>query len=161
MRHRAFTLVETLIVLALIGLVGGIVAVATEGVIEGARKPSPYEVLRKAVDTAWYAAATGNSQVALVFDADASALVLARLASTQAPEPGMETFPFDDARVRSVRFLRASGAGLPGGRDAAFPRLLFSPWGGATPAVIEMDLDGAVFRYALEVFSGALESLSQ
>lgn len=145
---------EVLIVIALIGMVGGMIAIATGDMLDAAKKPAPYEVLRKAVDAAWYAAATGNKPVELAFNADATALVLGSLASTHAPATAMETFPFEDARVRSVRFLNTR-------LETPLPRVLFSPWGGATPAIIEMDLDGTVFRYALEIFSGALEPLQR
>jgi hypothetical protein len=167
-----------MLVLALIAILSAIIVSAVDGLLAGERKDSPYEVLRKAVDTAWYAAATQHRQMSLDYDAEAGALVLR--AGAGSPEPGVaakagvgdgeppkrddgaRVFAFDDARVAEVRFVRvpdAEGGSLQVTRTLPFPRIVFSPWGGSTPAVIEMDINGKTYRYRLDVFGGSLEAL--
>lgn len=178
---RAFSLIEMMLVLALIAIISTIIVSTADGLLAGDRKDSPYEVLRKAVDAAWYAAATRHRQMSLDYDAEARALVLRPGTSTlgpassqitwdvtadeddgevQASDDGTRVFAFNDERVATVRFMSTpndDGGSLQTTRVLSFSRIVFSPWGGSTPAVVEMDIKGETYRYRLDVFGGGLE----
>jgi prepilin-type N-terminal cleavage/methylation domain-containing protein len=203
-QRQAFTLIEIVIVIAIIGLATAALLSGLSMIMPGDQKDSPREVLRKAVDAAWYASATGHGRFSLNYDEEANALVVRPFASGVATaddaeeefvgsdsgdsgntddsddaepalsenadsgnSPGNEsvqTFPFNDDRVTAVHFTRAPDTGngsLQATTDISYPRLQFSPWGGATPAVIELEIAGEVYRYRLEVFGGALEDLKE
>jgi type II secretory pathway pseudopilin PulG len=160
-------LLEIIVVVAIVGITSAIVVVSLDDMLPDAQKDSPYEVLRKAVDTAWYGAATEHTRVTLAYDEDAVALVVRSGESSvpsgeSVPSGGKGVFAFNDSRVSAVRFARvpdAEGGTLQTTVTTPFPRLLFSPWGGATPAIIEMDIEGVTFRYRLDPFGGGLEAL--
>lgn len=155
--RRAFTLVEVLIALALIGTVSIIVVVSVDDLLDSARKSSPFEVLRNAVDKAWYAASTKTGTVFLYYDEGAGRLVLRDTSAQPLAE-----FSFEDERVGPITFQRTPDTGggtLAVSSTEPFPYLTFSPWGGATPAIIEMEIAGEVYRYQMEPFSGGLEAL--
>jgi len=81
--RRAFTLVELVIVIA-------IIALATAALLTGldymlpSREDAPHTVLRKAVDAAWYRAATGQGSFSLAFDVEKKALIVRPLAAVAA-----------------------------------------------------------------------------
>ncbi|MDR2982643.1 MAG: prepilin-type N-terminal cleavage/methylation domain-containing protein [Puniceicoccales bacterium] len=154
---RAFTMMELLIALALIGIVSSIVVVSVDDLLNSAQKPSPLDTLRKAVDTTWYGSATGHGQMTLEYDEESGALIM-----RNAIGEAKEVFTFEDADVGPIRFLRApdmSGGTLQMNSSEPFPFLIFSPWGGVTTAIIEMEIGKERYRYQLETFSGALEAV--
>jgi type II secretory pathway pseudopilin PulG len=68
MPRRAFTLIEVVVIIAIIATTTVVLLYGLELMLPSAQKASPFEVLRKAVDTAWYRAATGHGQIALSYD---------------------------------------------------------------------------------------------
>ncbi|MDR1817228.1 MAG: type II secretion system GspH family protein [Puniceicoccales bacterium] len=208
MLRRAFTLVEMVIVIALIGIVIAVLLTGIDSLLPSSRKDSPHDVLRKAVDFAWYSAASGHGRHFLVFDPEKfelrvlPAVVKKDAAGDEAdtvPEgfarcpycgklhatgDGSETadgsagdgasdsagtaaplcenvFPFrrDDVEVIFQRAPADAGGSLQTSLDTPFSRLEFSPWGGATPAIIELTAGGNTVRYRLDIFGGGLEAL--
>ncbi|MDR1498198.1 MAG: type II secretion system GspH family protein [Puniceicoccales bacterium] len=165
--RRAFTLVEILLVIALIGISGAIIVANVDGMLASSRKSSPYEVLRKAVDTAWYEAATGHVKTTLSFDPETRTIRVRPLTGTiasanPAQENNIRTFPFEDTRVTDLRFIPPpdEGGGSLQTTLATEPltRLLFSPYGGVTPAIVEMDMEGQTYRYRIDTFGGTIEA---
>jgi len=186
MLRRAFTLVEVVVVIAIIVVVSAVLAGGIDVLLPSNQRDSPYEVLRKAVDTAWYGAATEHRRLTLRFDAEAGALILSPAGNgsekrtggttgdsadaTGADAPNTATagaaptgavFAFGKDDEASVRFLRApdDGGTLQRTVDTPFARLEFSPWGGSTPAIIELTVGSETFLYRLDPFGGGLEKV--
>ncbi|MDR2863208.1 MAG: type II secretion system GspH family protein [Puniceicoccales bacterium] len=180
--RRAFTLLELIIVIAIVGFASAIIVFSLDDVMASVRKPAPLEVLRKAVDAAWYGAASGHKRMALSYDVEKRALMVRTLETVSAvtpettsaedspevpqkePEVAAEVavFAFEDERVLDVRFTRVpddGGGALQVTETAPFPRLVFSPWGGVVPTIVEVDIDGAIYRYQLDMFGGGLEAV--
>lgn len=199
-QQAAFTLIEVVVVIAIIGLATAAILAGVSSMLPD-EKDSPREVLRKALDAAWYGSATSHKRYALNYDEEANTLVVRPLSDTPAvssgsqgsdtggreadnngtdADPGVASgadtadvpaagegvqhFPFNDDRVTSVTFVRIHDVGngtLQATTNLTFPRLYFSPWGGCSPAIIEMEIGNEVYRYRLEVFSGALEDIKE
>ncbi len=156
-RRRAFTLVELLIVLSLVAIVGGIVVVGIGEMLDSAGKKSPYETLREALDTAWYESANGHGDCFLYYAGGETGLILRNAAGEE-----IKSFPFGDSPVKDVRFTRpqdTGGGSLRAEKSGEFPCVAFSAAGGVTPARVEMEIGGAVYRYQIEPFSGAAEAV--
>ena len=143
--RSAFTLMEVLVVLALMGLVAGIALIDFDSMLEGASKHSPLETLTAAVDAGRARALNAGAPVRLTYDAESGVL---RLNAGGAPEifafekPAQVTFalPPDEAE----------------GAERALDAITFHPAGVAMPAVIDLSVGGERSRYRLEPFSAAL-----
>jgi type II secretion system protein H len=121
---RGFTLVEILVVVAIIGLV---VAIASVNLMPGDRELGRREAARLALaienarDSAWF----GGRPVALAFD-EARMRRLARVGNAWRPDPTRDTALGDDVRIAAVTVngrVLAPGDGLvflPDGLDEPF-----------------------------------------
>ena len=124
--RSAFTLMEVLVVLALMGLVAGIALIDFDSMLEGASKRSPLETLTAAVDAGRARALNaGGAPEIFAFE-----------------KPAQVTFalPADEAE----------------GAERALDAITFHPAGVAMPAVIDLSVGGERSRYRLEPFSAAL-----
>ena len=155
-RQSAFTLVEVLIAIALIALAGALVVTSIDDLLVSQRTRSPYEVLRAAVDKAWFSATEGRGCFFLYYDKEQRCLLVK-------DENGMpeEVFPFEDELVQEVVFERTpdtGGGALKMSERTPFPFLVFSPHGGVTPATVLLKMSNESYRYRIEPFSAALEA---
>lgn len=139
--RRAFTLMEVLVVLALIGLLGGIVVVDFADQADRWSMPNDHESLHSAVMAARAAAPAGRVSVHYV--ESRGALVVRA-------EKELGSFPVKGR----VRFALPEDE--PGGTSRDLDRLVFSPQGDAVPALIIIEGAERSFSYRLEPFSGAL-----
>lgn len=150
-------MVEVLIVIALIAMVGTVLVVSLDNLLEGRKIHSPYEVLRTAVDKAWFASTEGRGQMFLYYEEEKRCFVVRNEnGETEA------IFPFEDELVSEVTFERTPDTGegtLRVTTTEPFSFVVFSPRGGVTPATVALELGNATYRYRLEPFSGALEAV--
>ena len=142
--RRAFTLIEVLIVIALIGAVTAAVVTDFASLVDSASKPTAYERVRDAVEAGRIAARSAGEPVRVVWVPDSGALrVIGPVKNEDFVVPGAEavTFAFPDDDDGSERPLEA---------------LVFHPSGAAMPAVLDIAVVGSHARYRLEIFSAAL-----
>lgn len=142
--RRAFTLMEVLVVIALLGLVTAVV-VADFGAPGSAGKESAYEVVSRALDSGRGLATDAGGPVTLTYDAESRRL---RLLS------GAGLTDYVLPAGSSVRFTLPAAYGE--GRDRPLAGVVFHPSGCATPARITLTVAGAETHYRLEAFSVAL-----
>lgn len=136
---------EVLVVIALLGLVTAVVATDFGASIDGARTPSPYETLVRALNEGRDGVLESGVPAVLTFDAEAGALrvVVDGVATTHALPPGCV-----------VRF--ALPADMAEGEERALDAVTFHPAGCVTPAVVALTVGGRESRYRLETFSATL-----
>ena len=139
---HAFTLIEVLVVLALIAAVTGLLVIDFAGMPDRWASPSDYEAVHSAVESARVAAQTGRVKL------DYSAELCALRVSVGANE--VATFP---VKGRVHFSLPPDEAGTaPINLDS----LAFSAEGGATPALLSLECENRVSVFRLEPFSCAL-----
>lgn len=140
--RRAFTLFELLAVLALIGIVAGLVVVDFVGLAGLHSPPSDYESLRQAVEAAQVA--SSSQRVSLRYVEAGAALVLSGKTS-------IASFPLS----RRVTFWLPEDEN--GGKSLRLEALTFAPEGDATPARILLEGSGGrSVAFRLEPFSTAI-----
>lgn len=142
--RRAFTLMEVLIVVALLGLVASVAMMDFGTLIDGARTPSAYETLSTALVRGRTRALDGGAPVKLVYDRNAAAL---RLVSSGAPED----FPI--ANLTGVTFQLPAEDSTDSERP--LDAVVFHPSGYTTPALVDLSVRGEHAFYRIEPFSAA------
>ncbi|MFW5883079.1 MAG: pilus assembly FimT family protein [Verrucomicrobiota bacterium] len=152
--HRAggFTLIEILLVIALMVLGASLLLFGVDDLTRGLGKPRLEDLMRQAVQEARYQALSSKQPAQLSWDAEAAAFVISgvgepvRVASERAP---------DVLTVRLFRRLPREGiqARLAGAQQTEAERILFSPYGVAEPFEIEIDEGGETLRLAFDPFS--------
>ena len=148
-------MVEVLIAIALIAMVGTVLVVSLNDLLEGRKTRSSYEVLREAVDRAWFASTEGRGQMFLYYEEEERCFVV----KNENGEPEA-VFSFEDELVRKVTFERTPDTGggtLRVTETEPFSFVVFSPRGGVTPATVALEMANEIYRYRLEPFSAALE----
>jgi prepilin-type N-terminal cleavage/methylation domain-containing protein len=152
--RRGFTLIELIIVIALIALVGGLVVVNAQAILRGLGEEPAERVFQKAVREARYQAASLKESVFLKFDGDEAAISVVS-------ENGavLATFRLADDSGRqqpSIEFEQVlPGMGLDPGRGDTTPvdALVFRPDRSSTPFAVTFDLGPAVFTQRYDPFS--------
>lgn len=141
--RRAFSLLEVLVVIALIGLMGSLVVVDFAAQADRWAMPNDHESLHSAVMAARAAAPVGR--VSVYYAESRKALVVR---SDKDVEIG--AFPVKGR----VRFSLPEDENA--GRPQELDRLVFAPQGDSVPARITVEGRERAVRYRLEPFSGAL-----
>lgn len=152
---RGFTLVEMLLVLALLALLGGLVVTNIDGLMSGlGEKPLP-EILRDAVREARFQAAFTKEPAFLVYDEESSALRVITAASAE-----LARFPTgydpeqDRIRVKFFQILPYRGAEVTGRYDhTPTPFVTFHPDRSAMPFEVELEADGVTSMHRYDPFS--------
>ncbi len=148
--RAAFTLFETLAVLALFALIAGIVASNHDALLPALRAESPEAALRGAFREAMREAAASGRRTALRFDATESKLMVYSdsgdiIKQSPCGSPGKTRLRFLDPSVE-----RHDAA------DPGSPRVEFSPDGHHRPVLVELTTGDTVRRFRAEPFSGFL-----
>lgn len=155
-QKRAFTLIEIVVVIALIALVSGVVVWRFDLLIPAMKQPSPEQALKRACTHAAHYAATQKRRCFVRVDAQNHALHV----ETVAGEP-IETFSFaPGSRTVELCFrldTRESTRIFSPSQLAIIDVLEFHPAGCATPALIEILNDRKAEKcFRMDPFSGGL-----
>lgn len=150
MRRTAFTLVETLAVLALFALMTGIVVMNHDALLPALRAESPETVLRTGFRSALRTACETHRRTALRFDRAKSVLIVYSdtadiVAEASCGKPGKTLVRFLDPTVER-----------PDDSDPGYGRIEFSPEGHHRPVRIELKTEGKARRFLADPFSGLL-----
>lgn len=148
--RRGFTLVELVIVIALIALVGSLVVVNAEAILAGLGEQPVERILQKAVREARYQAASLKEPVGLYYDGEKAALAIldsggGELASFEITEE--EAGRLD---IAFEQILPGEGLdGRPSRGTAPLDAVVFRPDRSSTPfqAVIRHGRDSYTLRY--------------
>jgi len=142
--RRAFTLIEVLIVIALLGAVTAAVVTDFSSLVDSARTPTAFERVRDALEAGRDASREAGDPVRVVWVPDAGAL---RVVSGET----VHDFPVPGADAVTFAFHNDEDDG-----EKPLDALVFHPSGAATPAIVRISLRGTVASYRMELFSAAL-----
>lgn len=142
--RRAFTLVEVLIVIALLGAVTAVVITDFSTLVDGARTPTAYECVRDAVEAGRAASRDSGDPVHVAWIADTHTLRVVA---------GEKTRDFEVPGADSVGFVFPDD---DDGSEKPLDALVFHPSGAALPAIVIIRMNGVESRYRMEIFSAAL-----
>lgn len=126
-RRHAFTLIEVMLVIALIGMATLLLLSGLEPMLHDARKTSPYETLCKAIDAAWYGAANNHEQYVLEYDAGSKTILVYPLrkqaTGTATPRDENATPPGESLKNDSINPDGANASGT----DSEIQQFAFAP----------------------------------
>lgn len=143
--RSAFTLMEVLVVIALLGSVTAFITVDLLSLFESGRVPTAYETLHEAMDAGRLAARGTGTPVKITFSEETSSLRL-----IDGKEPRDFALPAG-ARVKFFLPADVSDAG-----EKPLDAVVFHPSGCATPAGVDLEMAGVHAVYRLEMFSATL-----
>ena len=164
-RKRAFSLIEVLLVLALVAILVGIVAGNTGAFITGSNFEPPHRVLKKAVlDAVYHASETKDASYLTYFEQNASFLVLdssgTALAEHKVYKKFNESLRNDDSILPKVTFYAVGPlAGEDGGsskyskNDLLLKRVFFHS-GCSIPFFAEIKFREEIQLLEFDPFSG-------
>ncbi|MGC9449886.1 MAG: prepilin-type N-terminal cleavage/methylation domain-containing protein [Oceanipulchritudo sp.] len=153
--RRGFTLIELIIVIALIALIGGLVAVNAQAILRGLGEEPVDRILRKAVREARYQAASLKSPVQLAYDRESASLVL--FSDTGQTLESFRTVPEDSEDPPDIEFEQI----LPVRGLDSFDRhettpidaVVFRPDRSSTPFQVLIDSGNTFYTQRYDPFS--------
>jgi prepilin-type N-terminal cleavage/methylation domain-containing protein len=151
--RRGFTLIELIIVIALITLAGGLIVVNARAILSGLGEEPVERTLQKAIREARYKAASLKEPTLLRYDEDTGMLEIFS-------ETGAELATFKTTsgeRFPEIEFEQIlPEEGLGGGSRAAFApidRIVFRPDRSSTPFKVTITEDSSFFSLHYDPFS--------
>lgn len=160
-KKSAFTIIEVLLVIFLIGLVAGLFAVNFNVLIKAIGKKRPEKVLYNALCEARYQTIQEHAPVFLKFDKDKSAFLiykdkpdkpLAELAVEKGIEVVFEIIPPNE--YRGARFQPPNTRSLE-----AIEKVAFFPDGSSTPVVVTLSEDRSSLKFKSDPLACGLTSV--
>ena len=152
----AFTLVEVVVVIALMAVMIGVFVANLDSLTGGElRRPLP-DILQKAVRDARYEAASTKEPVTLSFDAERGVFVVRAQDGTIAKERESGFGPKSrELEITFYRLLPARGTGGIGSREErdVITAVAFHPDRSSTPFVVELEIDGQRSEHRFDPFS--------
>jgi prepilin-type N-terminal cleavage/methylation domain-containing protein len=153
--RRGFTLIEFIIVIALIALVGGLVAVNAEAILRGLGEEPVDRILQKAVREARFQAAYLKQPTQLRFDEESAAFrVITRDGAALAEFTTGLTGPSDRLRITFEQILPERG--LTAGtleQTVEIDAVTFLPDRSSTPFQVLIDHERSPFTQRFDPFS--------
>ncbi len=157
--RRAFTLIEIVVVIALIAIVSGAVALRMDNLVPGLRRVSAEQAVERACTLASHLAWTEKKRFFVATTNDNSAIVV-----ENSHGESIETFPLPSDTKQKVRFRvdpRDSTTFFVPAQLEEIAEIEFHPSGCATPAVIEILTNGKTTKIMqMDPFSGGLTERS-
>lgn len=138
----AFTLLEVLVVLALLGAVAGLLVLDFVGMPDRWAKPSDYESVHSALEAARVGAQTERAFLSYSVEKGALGVSVGAIEVATFPVKGRVRFTLPPDET--------------GGAAIAVDSVAFSPDGGASPVLISLECDDRVTVFRMEPFSCAL-----
>ncbi len=154
--RRAFTLLETVVCLAIICVLVGVISVNFEPLLNSVNAQSPERILAVAVKKAYDFAAEKGEKTVLFFDAESYSLVvcdgdgMAQLARYELPQ-GEVSLTFEPVYPETVNISQHTY-----GAVKEIGELSFFPDGTCTPAKILFGYKNENMQFECDTFSGAL-----
>ena len=156
-RSRGFTLIEIILVLAMIALGSGLIIANFIAFTDRSDSELPVDVLHRAIREARFKAAAERMTTSLHYDRDSGSLAI---------EPSGGVFPLGDNFVKSTRagvrfFMIPSSEGLSLSRGETrsieTDRVFFAPDRSSTPFFAKLDEgSGSPLKISYDPFSGAV-----
>jgi prepilin-type N-terminal cleavage/methylation domain-containing protein len=153
--RAGFSLVELLIVIALVALIGSLIVASGDAILRGLGAEPVETTFRKAVREARFQAAYRREDILLTFDREKAAfLLVTESAATIATFPTDEDSEGGEIDVIFSRRLPAEGlSSLDNPETEPIPSLTFRPDRSSTPFVVEFDLGPVNFEQHFDPFS--------
>ncbi len=151
--RRGFTLIELIIVIALIALVGGLVVINAQAILRGLGQEPVERVLQKSVREARYQAASLKESVYLSFDEEESAL---EVTSETGQTLASFTLQEEDGEAPAIAFEQIlPGIGLDRYRLETVPisNVVFRPDRSSTPFEAVVETGAETFTQRFDPFS--------
>jgi prepilin-type N-terminal cleavage/methylation domain-containing protein len=161
-RHsEGFTLVEVLLVLALVGVIAGLVAGNVGAFIKGAQFEPPDRVLKKAILDAIYESSESKRANYLSFETKSSSFRVTNRSGTEIHSHSIYKGELDDGKeVPKVIFKAIGPESGPGGGSTIYDEeeliLTRIPihYGSSVPFEVEIDFKDQLSRHRFDPFSG-------
>ena len=153
--RRGFTLIELILVIALIALVGGLVAINAEAMLRGLSEEPVDRIFQKAVREARFQAASIKEPTFLRYDGESGVLEISTetgrsLASFRTTPADSEQFP----RLEFEQLLPGFGlSGLSRQEAVEIDTVVFRPDRSSTPFRVRFDLAQSSFTQRYDPFS--------
>ena len=156
-----FTLVEVLLVLALVGVITGLVAGNVGAFITGAQFEPPDRVLKKAILDAIYESSESKRATYLSFEANSSSFRVTNRSGIEIHSHSIYEGELDDGKEipRVVFKAIGPGSGSGGGPtiydedELILTRIPFH-YGSSVPFEVEIDFNEQLSRHRFDPFSG-------
>lgn len=152
--RRGFSLIELIIVIALVALVGSLVVINAQAILRGLGEEPVDRILQKAVREARFQAAYLKEPVRLRFDEESRAFEILNAAGSR-----LQTFPTGLPENTTVEILFEQilpEEGLSGTRrleTAEIPAVTFRPDRSSTPFQVTLDFGAHDFTQRYDPFS--------
>jgi prepilin-type N-terminal cleavage/methylation domain-containing protein len=158
---EGFTLVEVLLVLALVGVITGLVAGNVGAFITGAQFEPPDRVLKKAILDAIYESSESKRATYLSYEANSSSFRVTDRTGAQINTHFIYKEEFDDGKEVPKVIFKAIGpeSGPDGGstiydlEELILTRIPFH-YGSSVPFEVEIDFKDQLSRHRFDPFSG-------
>ena len=154
--RRAFTLLETVVCLAIICVLVGVISANFDSLLNSVNSQSPTQVLANAVKRAYNCAAENGTKTVLLFDAESANLVLCcgetmrEIARYKLPQSEI-SLTFEPVYPETVSISQHTFGELKELRE-----LSFFPDGTCTPAKILFGYKNENYEFECDTFSGVL-----
>lgn len=157
---KAFTIIEVLLALALMGLVAGLFAVNFDILLNSIGKKRPEKVLHEAICEARFQTLQEHSLIYLVFDEQKHSFLIYK----DTPEQPLVTMtvqegirvafePVFPAEYKSGRFAESSHSEKP------VEKIAFSPDGSSQPVIITLSQDNFSLKFKPDPISCGIASV--
>ena len=152
--RRGFSLIELVVVIALIALVGGLVVINAEAILRGLGEEPVERILQKAVREARYQSASLKESTFLSYDQEAGILKITSETGESRAEFALAPESQKDKPGLSFEQI-LPGQGLEFSREETYPieQVVFRPDRSSTPFQVEIDLGSAAFILRYDPFS--------